>query len=571
MENWGAITFRENLLLHYPETTSKAGEERICEVIAHEIAHQWFGNLVTPSDWRYLWLNESFATYFGYGMVDHYHPEWEIVAASLFSARPDTALRRDALQETFPIEIPGGDTWCINTSTAPIIYSKGGSILRQIRGFIGDAAFREGLRHYLSRHAYQCAGSLQFWEAFEAVSDQPVSDIMRAWVEQPGYPAVRVRRDGTRLTLTQERFSYLPARATTVWPIPITIRLFDPEGGERQISLLMRRATEEIDIDGASAFKINDGQTGFYRVFYEKEDLADLGRRVRDKTLSPEDRWGLQNDLFARVQAGEASLADYLSFLGWYENEDAYLPLVSLDSHLRYTHLVARSSHAAIAAQAGRKLTERVLNAIGWEPAAGEPHVTAALRDQLFWHAVLYGSETARHFADRAFRDLMAGEAVHPDILKAVLQAGALLLNDRALTWMTRRLDQTASEHERLAIMAALGCFRDSRTLAAARDYVLDHVPDRNRFMPLVAMAANPFAMKALWAWFVDTQERFKDFHPLLFERVIAAIVPVAGLADPPGVIGFMERTMEASPQTRDVARLSLEKLEINRRFREAQ
>ena len=103
------------------------------------------------------------------------------------------------------------------------------------------------------------------------------------------------------------------------------------------------------------------------------------------------------------------------------------------------------------------------------------------------------------------------------------------------------------------------------------RDYVLDHVPDRNRFMPLVAMSANPFAMKELWAWFVDTQERFKDFHPLLFERVIAAIVPVAGLVDPPGVRGFMEHSMEASPQTRDVVRLSLEKLEINRRFREAQ
>ena len=570
MENWGAVTFRENLLLNMPGITSKAGQERIFEVTAHEITHQWFGNLVTPSDWRYLWLNESFATYFGFGIVDHYRPEWEIWSQFILS-QTDSALGRDGLQETFPIEIPGGEHMVINTSTAPIIYSKGGSVLRQIRGFIGDAAFREGLQHYLSRHAYQCAGSSQFWEAFEAVSDQPVSAIMRAWVEQPGYPVVRAGRDGARLTLTQERFSYLPARATTVWPIPITIRLFDPEGGERQLSLLMREAALEIDINGAAAFKINDGQTGFYRAFYAKEDLAELGRRIQDKTLAPEDRWGLQNDLFARVQAGEAPLADYLSFLEWYDNEDAFLPLVSIDSHLRYTHLVARSSGAAIAAESGRKLTERVLNAIGWAPAAGEPHVTAALRDQLLWHGVLYGSEEAQHFADRTFRGLMNGDAVPPDILKAVLQAGALLHNDQALAWMTKRLDETASEHERLAIMAALGCFRESRTLAAARDYVLDHVPDRNRFIPLVAMAANPFAMTDLWAWFVDTQARFKAFHPLLFERVIAAIVPVAGLVDPPGVKAFMEGYMEASPQTRDVVNLSLEKLEINRRFREAQ
>jgi tricorn protease interacting factor F2/3 len=232
---------------------------------------------------------------------------------------------------------------------------------------------------------------------------------------------------------------------------------------------------------------------------------------------------------------------------------------------------VAQPPAAAVAADTGRKLTERVLNAIGWGPAAEEPHVMAALRDQLLWHGVLYGSQAAQDFADQAFLNLMGGETVHPDILKAVLQAGALIHNDRALDWMTRRLDQTASEHERLALMAALGAFRDGGTLAAARDYVLDHVPDRNRFMPLVAMASNPYAVNSLWSWFVEAQERFKGFHPLLFERVIAAIVPVAGLVDPPGVQTFMERYMETSPQTQDVIKLSLEKLEINRRFRETE
>jgi aminopeptidase N len=570
MENWGAVTFRENLLLNYPGVTSKAGQERIFEVTAHEITHQWFGNLVTPSDWRYLWLNESFATYFGFGIVDHYRPEWDIWSQFILS-QTDTALRRDGLQETFPIEIPGGEHLVINTSTAPIIYSKGASVLRQIRAFIGDAAFQDGLRHYLRRHAYACADSLQFWEAFEAVSDQPVRTIMRAWVEQPGHPVVRARRDGSRLTLTQERFSYLPGAAAGCWPIPITIRLFDPDGNQRRQQVLMRAETQILDIGPAEAFKINDGQAGFFRVFYEEaEDLAALGRRVRDKRLSPEDRWGLQSDLFARVQAGEAPLEEYLDFLKWYADEDAYLPLVSMDSHLRYTHLVADPTGSASAAAAGRRLAERVLDSIGYTPAAQERHGTAALRDQLLWHAVVYGSETARAFADDAFQRLLAGDSLHPDILKAVLQAGALLYNDRAMAWMTQRLDQTSSEHERLTIMAALGCFHDPRTLAAARDYTLDHVPDRNRFMPLVAMAANPFAVADLWGWFVGAQDRFKDFHPLLFERVIAAIVPVAGLVDPQAVRTFMERFVLAAPQTRDVVKLSLEKLAINRRFREA-
>jgi aminopeptidase N len=569
MENWGAVTFRENLLLDYPEITSKAGQERIFEVVAHEITHQWFGNLVTPSDWRYLWLNESFATYFGFGIVDHYRPEWDIWSQFILS-QTDAALRRDGLQETIPIEIPGGEHLVINTSTAPIIYSKGGSVLRQIRGFIGDEAFQRGLRHYLRQHAYQCADSLEFWKAFEMISDQPVSEIMRAWVEQPGHPMVRVNRDGPTLVLSQERFSYLPGDFDGCWPIPLTLRLFDPDGSERRMRVLMREKTMPVDIGAAEAVKINDGQAGFYRVCYDRDDdLTALGKRVRDKRLSPEDRWGLQNDLFARVQAGDVPFRDYLAYLDWYVEEDAFLPLVSIDGHLRHSHLVGNAATREAAAAAGRQIAERVLTSVGWSPAPEETHVTAALRDQLLWHALLYGSEPAKDFIETSFQHLMAGENVHPDILKAILQGGALLHNARALTWMTRRLDQTASEHERLTIMAAMGCFRDAATLGAARDYVLDHVPDRNRFIPLVAMAENPHAVTDLWTWFVDTQARFKDFHPLLFERVIAAIVPVAGLVDPPAVRSFMERYVEKTPQARDVVNLSLEKLEINRRFRE--
>jgi len=569
MENWGAVTFRENLLLDDPEVTSKAGRERIFEVIAHEITHQWFGNLVTPSDWRYLWLNESFATYFGFGIVDRYRPEWAIWSRFILS-QTDAALRRDGLRETFPIEIPGGEHLVINTSTAPIIYSKGGSILRQIHGFIGEAAFQRGLRRYLRRHAYGCAGSLQFWEAFEAVSDEPVSDIMRAWVEQPGHPLVRVRREGAELILTQERFSYLPGDGGGCWPIPITLRIFDRNGGERRLRELMREKTLTLTIGDAAAVKINDGQTGFYRTLYEDEaERAALGALVREKRLAPEDRWGLQADFFALVQAGQVALEAYFACLDGYADEDAFLPLMGIDSNLRYAHLVGNPDVSAAAGDAGRRLAERVLGAIGWLPSDRESHVTAALRDQLLWHGVLYGSAAAGEAAGRAFQELRQGKRLHPDLLKAALQAGALLYDAQALDWMSDRLERSTSEHERLAIMAALGCFREPETLAAARDYVLDHVPDRNRFMPLVAMAANPHAVGELWDWFTASQDRFQDFHPLLFERVIAAMVPVAGLADPAAVRTFCKGYAEAAPQFKSVVALSLEKLAINLRFRE--
>ena len=234
MENWGAITFRENLLLRDPQKTSRAGEERICEVIAHEIAHQWFGNLVTPREWEYLWLNESFATYFGFGVVAHYYPEWDLWSRFLHNTT-NVALERDGLQETLSIEIPGGGHVVINVSTAPIIYSKGGSILRQIEGYVGSEGFREGLRKYLGKHAYGCATSNDLWDSFEKASAKPVSRMIRSWVGQPGYPLLQVSREGDELRLRQERFSFLPMETAQEWMIPVAVKLFLRGGGSRTV------------------------------------------------------------------------------------------------------------------------------------------------------------------------------------------------------------------------------------------------------------------------------------------------------------------------------------------------
>ena len=566
MENWGAITFRENLLLDDPATTSKEGRERICEVIAHEVTHQWFGNLVTPADWRFLWLNESFATYFGYGIVDHYYPDWGIWEKFVLG-QTDGALQRDALRETFPIEIPGGEHMVINTATAPIIYSKGGSILRQVRDYIGEDSFQDGLQHYLKAHAYDCAGSREFWAAFETVSEAPVSQIMRAWVEQAGHPVVTAERCDGELRLRQQRFTYQPGTDETLWPIPVTLRLFEPDGTQRQQRLLLQEAEQRIPIGDALVVKVNDGQAGFYRVAYaDAAQRAALGLLVRGRHLAPIDRWGLQNDLFAMVRAGRESLGVYLNFLKWYESEADFMPLVSIDQHLRYAHLVGGGNKASRIATAGRELTARALAQVGFEPPAEESHAVAALRDQFIFSAVVYGAEEATAFV----RTVADRSDLHPDILKGVYQADAFLNGGVAFERLIERYQTAGSEHERLVVLAAMGCFRDPDVLAQARSYVLANVPDRNRFIPLTAMGHNPYAVEDLWPWFTGAQTQLADFHPLLRERVIAAVIPVAGMRDPAGVKAFFDGYLEDHPQTSDVVKLSLEKLAINLRFAEA-
>lgn len=571
MENWGAITFRENLLLHYPDITSRSGEERICEVIAHEIAHQWFGNLVTPSDWKYLWLNESFATYFGYGIVNHYYPQWGTWEQFL-QGQTATAMTRDSLHETFAIEIPSGEHVIINAGTAPIIYSKGGSILRMVQGYIGNENFRNGLRHYLKTYEYNCAASHHLWESFETVSHRPIQLMMKSWIEQPGFPIVEVSCEGTELILSQKRFTFLPNHFDQTWVIPLTINLFTDQGDAQQLTVLLDKPQKSIEIEkNTIAYKVNDQQTGFYRVKYvDPKNLAELGRRVENQLLPAEDRWGLQNDLFALVKRGDTSLDDYLRFLSYYENEDSYLPLTSIAANLFTAYLIMQENQKVKISSLAKSWFETVLSHIGFDPVEGEKHTNSILREQLMWQAALYGSTKTIQFATDTFSSLMKSGSIHPDIMKSVMQVGVLQGNIQAFNWLDERFQSSRVEHERMNILIALGCFKDPDLIKKAQNYVLEAVPARNTFIPVVAMASNPFAIPLMWDWYVTNLARIEQFHPLLYERVVAAIIPISGMQRADEVKAFFEDYMNKTDKARDVIKLSLENLEINLRMRAA-
>ncbi len=569
MENWGAITFRENLLLDDPRTTSRSARERIFEVTAHEIVHQWFGNLVTPSDWKYLWLNESFATLFGYGVVRHCFPDW-LIGEQFIQGQTAPAMARDSLHETLAIEIPGGEHVVINTATAPIIYSKGASILNQMKGYIGDRDFRRGLHRYLESHAYANTASHHLWESFEAVSGRPVASMMRQWIQQPGYPLVTVQRRGDTLRCTQQRFTYLPDAPRQTWPIPLQIALFNSSGGRRERSLLLDGERLQIALEpGTQAYKLNSGQSGFYRTAYlDSTNLRRLGALAAAGDLDSHDRWGLENDFFALVKRGDRTLPQYLAFLAWYRSETAYLPLSSIAANLVEAALLAEGPLQKEIRSVGLPLLEGALERFGVVPLSDEPHSATLLRDQILWPALLLGSTDTGRELTECFEQMTAGGRISPDIMKGVLQAAALRGDRRTLDWFIRRLETSGSEHERLNILTAMGCFADSDCLVAVRRYTLEKVPARNKFIPVVSMAANPAAVKDLWPWFMSRLEAFESFHPLLFERVVTAIVPVAGLAYHREVTDFFGRYLQSHSQCADAIRLSLERLAVNRALR---
>ncbi len=564
MENWGAVTFRENLLLHFSNITSKPGKQRIFEVIAHETAHQWFGNLVSPAEWKYLWLNESFATYFGYKIVNNYNPDWEEWPQFLHS-QTDLALDRDALVNTVSIEIPGGEHVVINEVTSPIIYSKGACILRQIEGYIGQDSFQQGLRHYLKKHAYACASSHHLWESFEKVSSKPVSKMIKGWIEQPGHPLIEVDRKADKLILTQKKFTYIKNESPCEWIIPVDIRTYNDKGDSKKITVLMSSKNTEVLIDhDVTVYKVNCHQTGFYRVAYkDQSNLNRLGSLVSNKKLPEEDRWGIQNDLFSLVKGKMISINDYLNFLVHFSQEDAFLPLIGIAGNLHKAYLILEGDRREKISSVGKALLQQVLSKIGYNPDPAEKHTTSILRDQLLLPAVLYGSEEAADFAHQKFSALMKGDFIHPDIMKSILQIGALIGNEETFEWLEKKIRTSQSEHERMNILIALGNFKEKRLIEKVRHFIMEKVPDRNKFIPLVSMGTNPFAIPNMWEWYCAQLTQIEQLHPVHYERVIAAIVPLGGLGKEDKVHAFFQEYLAHNDKAIDVIMMSLEKLDV--------
>jgi hypothetical protein len=211
-----------------------------------------------------------------------------------------------------------------------------------------------------------------------------------------------------------------------------------------------------------------------------------------------------------------------------------------------------------------------VLSDIGLEPRLEEKHTTSILRDKIMWHAALYGSEDVSEFAIGRFASLMTGEKIHRDIMRCVMQGGALNGNNEILEWFYKRLQSSESEHERMNILAALGSFKEKTMIEKAQRYILEEVPARNKFIPVGSMAANPYAIPSMWEWYTSHLEELEQFHPMHYERVIAAIVPLGGLGKEEQVNKFFESYMGKKETAKDVIKLSLEKLEINAKMRQS-
>jgi aminopeptidase N len=317
MENWGGITYYETALLFDPKNSSVATKQRVFEVIAHEVAHQWFGDLVTMAWWDNLWLNEGFASWMGTKCTAHFNPQWEVWLERNIPRDPsrrigipkEQAMDGDARATTHPIQQKIANEAEANEAFDDITYKKGQSFLRMLENFLGEEAFRDGIRRYMQAHKYSNSTTADLWNALSEASGQPVGGIAAGWTEQPGFPVVSVKREtDERVVLAQERFAInFRDEGNTLWKIPLTYLV---DGTSAPATFLMEEKTATLpDIAGDRALKLNVEGAGNYRVAYDDASwklllLSLPGMNVPDKV-------NLISDAWAFVQAGRQPLSFY--------------------------------------------------------------------------------------------------------------------------------------------------------------------------------------------------------------------------------------------------------------------
>jgi tricorn protease interacting factor F2/3 len=491
MENWGAITYRE-ILLHVDKDTSIRARKSVAHVIAHEIAHMWFGDLVTMKWWDDLWLNESFATFMDYKSTNRAYPEWK-VWQDFVRTSTSGAMGRDALTKTHPIMAKVHDPEEIEELFDEISYGKGASILRMIEAYIGSENFKKGVAQYLQKFRYSNASGHDLWSSLQEASGTEVSRIMEGWVSQEGFPVVKASLAGTKLVLEQERFLLTGGTSKQTWPIPVTMNV----DGKTQ-SLLLDKKKAEVSLPTTPrSLKLNVDQTGFYVVQYNGKELLDL---VWKSGLSPLDRWGLISDSKTFLLSGRTSFKEYIKLVEKYQNEEEYLPAVEVSDQLSFLYQIAPSRLI----ETSRKFHDAGLRIFENKKDDNSTSLKGIIAARLTLLDDAYAKKAGSKLNDLA--------NVEPDMKRSVVMGYARSSND--YDGLIGRYTKSTTDEERLRYLEGLASFKNPELVAKTLDFALSGKVKRQDVRNVILYAtANPDAKISLWEWFKKNLAKLEQMY----------------------------------------------------------
>jgi puromycin-sensitive aminopeptidase len=469
MENLGAITFRETALLVDQATVSHAELERVADVVAHELAHMWFGDLVTMAWWNGIWLNEAFATFLEMVAVDAWKPEWERWVN--FGVSRSAAMGVDGLLSSRPIEFPVREPKECEAMFDLLTYEKGASVLRMLEQHLGVDVFRDGVRRYLRDHQYGNAETTDLWKALGAASNLPIPEAMDGWIFRAGYPLVTVEADGAGVKLSQRRFLLLGDAAGDgadgePWRIPIRLRA-SVKGGWVDKRLMLDGPETRVALPAAPDWALaNAGGHGYYRVGYAPAMLKKLARSVAK--VAPIERFNVVSDAFAVTQAGYLSAVDYLDLTGRFREETDRNVWTALTGSLAYINRVIGDGARGGLETFVRHRVGLAAARLGWEADPEDGELVRQLRGDLIRVLGVLGNDEETQAQARAFyaRYQEDAGAVDPNILPAVIGILASTGGTAEYADFLQRFRAARTPQEEQRYLFALAAFRDPALVA---------------------------------------------------------------------------------------------------------
>ncbi len=499
MENLGCITFREVLLLVDPATSTQVEQELVAAVVAHELAHMWFGDLVTMRWWNGIWLNEAFATFMEVAATDAFAPQWSMWTS--FGLDRSAAFDVDSLHSTrtveFPVESPADADGMFDVLT----YQKGGALLRMLEQYLGPDRFRAGVSHYLTKHSFGNTETNDLWDAIEYVVSTdggemvPVRQLMDSWIWQAGYPLVSVRIDGSDLVLSQRQFTFDNQPDTTMWIIPVHVRVGNTtqkillEGDD--IRIAMKNPADVVVV-------VNAGGSGYFRVEYS----ADLMTRISGDTLrslTTLERYNLVDDAWNAVVAGAVSADRFMAFAQNFTDETDLAVWQALNKGLVGLGRMLNRDEMAPYSAFIRNLVSPAYARLGAEPVAGEPELTAKLRGLLLSTLAVLGADESSQ--TRAREILFNNATTEPELVAAATNVVAATGDAQDYEWFLGRFREPSTPQDRIRMLYALAEFDDAelmnRTCALAFS---DDVKSQDAPFLITRAIANKYHGDIAWA-----------------------------------------------------------------------
>jgi aminopeptidase N len=492
MENTAAITYRETLLAIDDKTASVDAHQAVVDVLAHEMAHQWFGDLVTMKWWDDIWLNEGFATWMAWKPVEAWKPEWHTEDREV--QQTGDSLSNDSIASVRAVRTKAETPAEIRTLFDGVAYGKAGSVLRMVEAYVGAEVFRKSVNAYLEKHAYGNATAEDFWNEVAAISGKPVDKIMASFTEQSGAPLISVdttcKGNTTEVTLSQERYfadaSRMAARSSEIWQIPVSLR---PAGTKNAVYRLLTQRQQTFELPGCSPWVYaNASGRGYYRSGYTPSALAKLGAEL-ETSFTSEDRIRFLDDTWAMVRVGRLSIGDYLATVEGMNGERSRTVLEVMIAHIPEVHdTIATSADRPVFEKWVRNFLRPIAVDLGDAPSAGESDERRGLRSDIFRMLASYGRDPQLLSKSRVIADTYMQA---PDSMDAALARDALAVaaldGDAALyDKYIDHLKKAKTPEEYYSYFGALGQFQDTALTKRTFDFALSPaVKNQDMFLVL--------------------------------------------------------------------------------------